>query len=241
MRNAQPVAAIQHLTRERFIQLPEIDVIDRQSVLLQKFRHREDRPDAHLIRRATRDRHAAVNAERMQPALLGLLAGLIALPCTWTILKAGATMFMQAFPVEIGTIVLHVTPDLEVFSYVLAISVFAGLLFGLAPALEGTRLDLNTVLKDSASRGSGSLGGARFRKFLVAAEMAMAGGRMYAGNPDTVYKQIMEFYDKVGGFGHLIMVGKTGFITHDEAVKNITLFSKEVLPRLREIKPVVVD
>jgi hypothetical protein len=64
---------------------------------------------------------------------------------------------------------------------------------------------------------------------------------MYAGNPDTVYKQIMEFYHKVGGFGHLIMVGKTGFITHDEAVKNITLFSKEVLPRLREIKPVVLD
>ena len=75
----------------------------------------------------------------------------------------------------------------------------------------------------------------------VIAEMAMAGGRMYAGNPDTVYNQIMEFYDKVGGFGHLIMVGKTGFITHAEAVKNITLFSKEVLPRLREIKPVVVE
>ena len=75
----------------------------------------------------------------------------------------------------------------------------------------------------------------------VTAEMAMAGGRMYAGNPDTVYKQIMEFYDKVGGFGHLMMVGKTGFITHDEAVKNITLFSKAVLPRLREIKPVVTE
>jgi alkanesulfonate monooxygenase SsuD/methylene tetrahydromethanopterin reductase-like flavin-dependent oxidoreductase (luciferase family) len=75
----------------------------------------------------------------------------------------------------------------------------------------------------------------------VTAEMAMAGGRMYAGNPDTVYKQIMEFYDRVGGFGHLIMVGKTGFITHDEAVKNITLFSKEVLPRLREIKPIVTE
>jgi alkanesulfonate monooxygenase SsuD/methylene tetrahydromethanopterin reductase-like flavin-dependent oxidoreductase (luciferase family) len=75
----------------------------------------------------------------------------------------------------------------------------------------------------------------------VTAELAMAGGRMYAGNPDTVYRQIMDFYDKVGGFGHLIMVGKTGHITHDEAVKNITLFSKEVLPRLREVKPVVVE
>ena len=42
----------------------------------------------------------------------------------------------------------------------------------------------------------------------VTAEMAMAGGRMYAGNPDTVYRQIMDFYEKVGGFGQLIMVGK---------------------------------
>ncbi len=56
-----------------------------------------------------------------------------------------------------------------------------------------------------------------------------------------VYRQIMEFYDKVGGFGHLIMVGKTGFITHAEAVKNITLFSREVLPRLREVKPVIAE
>jgi hypothetical protein len=48
----------------------------------------------------------------------------------------------------------------------------------------------------------------------------------------------MDFYDKVGGFGHLIMVSKTGFITHAKAVKNITLFSKEVLPRLRDIEPV---
>ena len=75
----------------------------------------------------------------------------------------------------------------------------------------------------------------------VTAEQAMGGGRMYAGNPDTVFKQIMNFYEKVGGFGHLIMVGKTGFITHAEAVKNITQFSKEVLPRLREIKPVTVE
>jgi alkanesulfonate monooxygenase SsuD/methylene tetrahydromethanopterin reductase-like flavin-dependent oxidoreductase (luciferase family) len=69
----------------------------------------------------------------------------------------------------------------------------------------------------------------------------MAGGRMYAGNPDTVYRQIMDFYRKVAGFGHLIMVGKTGFITHDEATKNITLFAKEVLPWLGEVKPVVVE
>ncbi len=74
----------------------------------------------------------------------------------------------------------------------------------------------------------------------MTAEQAMARGILFVGDPDTVYKQIMDFYDEVGGFGHLVMVGRTGFMTHAEAEKGIKLFSKEVLPRLREIAPVTV-
>jgi alkanesulfonate monooxygenase SsuD/methylene tetrahydromethanopterin reductase-like flavin-dependent oxidoreductase (luciferase family) len=69
-------------------------------------------------------------------------------------------------------------------------------------------------------------------------EQAREMGIIFAGSPDTVYRQIMEFYDKVGGFGHLSLVGRTGFMTHAESSKGIRLFAKEVLPRLREIKPV---
>jgi alkanesulfonate monooxygenase SsuD/methylene tetrahydromethanopterin reductase-like flavin-dependent oxidoreductase (luciferase family) len=69
---------------------------------------------------------------------------------------------------------------------------------------------------------------------------AMARGRLYAGNPDTVYRQIMEFYDKVGGFGHLVMVGRTGCVTHDEAQKSLKLFAREVVPRLRALPTVEV-
>ena len=50
----------------------------------------------------------------------------------------------------------------------------------------------------------------------------------------------MSFYKEVGGFDHLIMVGRSGFLTHGEAEKGIKLFSKEVLPRLQEIAPVPV-
>jgi alkanesulfonate monooxygenase SsuD/methylene tetrahydromethanopterin reductase-like flavin-dependent oxidoreductase (luciferase family) len=75
----------------------------------------------------------------------------------------------------------------------------------------------------------------------ITAERAMADGILFAGSPDTVYRQIMAFYDQVGGFGHLAMVGRSGPMTHQEAEKGIRLFSKEVLPRLRAIKPVVVD
>jgi len=74
----------------------------------------------------------------------------------------------------------------------------------------------------------------------VNTEEAMARGILFAGSPDTVYQQIMNFYDEVGPFGHLVMVGRSGFMTHAEAEKGIKLFAKEVLPRLREIAPVTV-
>lgn len=70
-------------------------------------------------------------------------------------------------------------------------------------------------------------------------EQAKARGILFIGNPDTVYRQIMDFHAEVGGFGHLVLVGRTGYMTHAEAEKGIRLFSKEVLPRLREIPAVV--
>jgi alkanesulfonate monooxygenase SsuD/methylene tetrahydromethanopterin reductase-like flavin-dependent oxidoreductase (luciferase family) len=69
----------------------------------------------------------------------------------------------------------------------------------------------------------------------VTAEQAVGRGVMFAGNPDTVYRQIMDFYDKVGGFEHLILMGRSGFMTHEEAEKGIRMFAREVLPRLKEV------
>jgi len=66
----------------------------------------------------------------------------------------------------------------------------------------------------------------------ITAERAIERGILVAGNPDTVYRQIMDIYDKVGGFAHFIFVGRSGFLTHEEANKGIRLMAKEVLPRL---------
>jgi alkanesulfonate monooxygenase SsuD/methylene tetrahydromethanopterin reductase-like flavin-dependent oxidoreductase (luciferase family) len=85
----------------------------------------------------------------------------------------------------------------------------------------------------SASQNVGALIG-------ITAEQAMARGILFAGSPDTVYQQIMEFYDKVGGFGHLVMIGRSGFMTHAEAEQGIKRFAREVLPRLQEIAPIPV-
>jgi hypothetical protein len=66
----------------------------------------------------------------------------------------------------------------------------------------------------------------------IDAETAIARGILCAGNPDTVYRQIMDIYDKVGGFGHFIFVGRSGFLDHAEAEKGIRLMAQDVVPRL---------
>jgi alkanesulfonate monooxygenase SsuD/methylene tetrahydromethanopterin reductase-like flavin-dependent oxidoreductase (luciferase family) len=66
----------------------------------------------------------------------------------------------------------------------------------------------------------------------ITAEQAIQRGILVAGSPDTVTKQVMDIYDKVGGFAHLIFVGRSGFLAHEEANKTIRLMAKEVLPRL---------
>jgi alkanesulfonate monooxygenase SsuD/methylene tetrahydromethanopterin reductase-like flavin-dependent oxidoreductase (luciferase family) len=93
----------------------------------------------------------------------------------------------------------------------------------------------------NAEKGVTPSAGQHARRLMsLSVEEAMAMGILFVGNPDSVYRQIMEFYDKVGGFGHLSMIGRSGFMTHAESEKGIRLFATEVLPRLKEVKPVEV-
>src|SRR5262249_49749614 len=119
---------------------------------------------------------------------------------------------------------------------------------GAAPAEAAPQLYRSAAAQRSATNGApgappraASAGQNAATLIGLNAEQAKQRGILFVGNPDTVYRQIMEFYDQVGGFGHLVMVGRSGFMTHPEAEKGIKLFSKEVLPRLREIAPVTVE
>jgi hypothetical protein len=46
----------------------------------------------------------------------------------------------------------------------------------------------------------------------------------------------MEFQRQAGAFGNLNIIGRSGFLTHQEAVKGIKMFAREVLPRIKESK-----
>ena len=64
--------------------------------------------------------------------------------------------------------------DLRVFGFTLALSLFTGLLFGLAPALAAARSDPAPVIKDETAGMSVSGGRARARQFLIAAQISVS-------------------------------------------------------------------
>jgi alkanesulfonate monooxygenase SsuD/methylene tetrahydromethanopterin reductase-like flavin-dependent oxidoreductase (luciferase family) len=61
-------------------------------------------------------------------------------------------------------------------------------------------------------------------------------GILFCGTPDQVYDQIVDFCDYCGGMGNLLMMGQAGSMSHADTVENLTLFAREVMPRLKDYK-----
>ena len=66
-------------------------------------------------------------------------------------------------------------------------------------------------------------------------EAQLARGNVFAGTPDQVFQQLKNFWEYSGGFGHLLMMGQAGFMTYDETMRSMSLFTQEVYPRLKEL------
>src|SRR5579864_5092906 len=64
--------------------------------------------------------------------------------------------------------------DYVVLGFTLLVSLGTGLLFGMAPALEGSAADLNESLKEGGRTSSSGRGRAKLRKLLVVAEVALS-------------------------------------------------------------------
>jgi predicted permease len=64
--------------------------------------------------------------------------------------------------------------DLRVLAFTCGVSLIATVLFGIAPAFQAARLDLNEALQQSGPRGSASRGAGRLRGALVVIEVALS-------------------------------------------------------------------
>ena len=99
-------------------------------------------------------------------AVLGGAAGLVA--ANWTLGVIGALL-----PPEIADL-LRLTLDPYAVPFTAAVSLATGLLFGIFPALHGTRAALVSALKDDAGQPGGARSAAGFRRGLVTAQFALA-------------------------------------------------------------------
>ena len=104
--------------------------------------------------------------ESMLLALAGGAAGVL-------LALLGAKLLIAAAPPVVPR--LHeARPDLPVLGFTVLISIATGILFGLVPALNATRLDLTEVIKQGARGTSEAVRGKRLRSLLVVTEIALA-------------------------------------------------------------------
>jgi predicted permease len=134
-----------------------------------------------LARAAAREREIAVRAalgagrarivrqlltESLLLAALGGLAGLLlAKLAVQTLIRLGPPGLPRLDMIGI---------DSRILVFTLGISLLTGLLFGMAPALQSLKLNLNELLKESARTASGGKRQRRLRDGMVIAEMALA-------------------------------------------------------------------
>ena len=101
-----------------------------------------------------------------ESVLLSMLGGVVGVPLAlW-----GIGLLVSVLPAEMPRL-NEVGLDLRVFGFAFGLSLFTGMIFGLAPALQRSKIDLQTALKETG-RGTSGAGG-RLRNALVVAEVSL--------------------------------------------------------------------
>ncbi len=103
-----------------------------------------------------------------ESVLLSLMGGVVGVALAY-----GGIQLLIAFGPDNIPRLREITIDPRVLGFTFFVSLVTGVLFGLLPALQASRADLNDALKEGA-RGSSTGGGRAFRNIFVVAEVSLA-------------------------------------------------------------------
>lgn len=105
----------------------------------------------------------------MESMLLGLIGGVAGLGVAFLGVKA----LVAAAPPQMASLA-RVNIDGSVMVFTMLVSVGTGFLFGLAPALQSTRANVNDTLREGGRGAAADRSGHRLRRIFVVAELALA-------------------------------------------------------------------
>ena len=106
-------------------------------------------------------------SENILLALIGAALGLL-------VAEIGTTALLSIAPAGLVRQMGQVTIDHNVLAFTVGLSILSGLFFGLAPAIQATRIDLNQTLRQAGERSGSAGGGSRFKNALVVLEVSFA-------------------------------------------------------------------
>jgi len=138
-----------------------------------------------LVRATVRRREIAIRAAMgagrgritrqllTESVLLALAGGVLGLFLGMAGIRALLAMNPGNIP-RIGVNGAGVGVDWRVLTFTLVVSIVTGLVFGLVPALQSSRIDLNTTIKESSGRSGSGFRQNKARALLVVTEMGLA-------------------------------------------------------------------
>ncbi|HYW72281.1 MAG TPA: ABC transporter permease [Pyrinomonadaceae bacterium] len=110
-----------------------------------------------------------------ESVLVAALGGLAGLPLAGWTLKALYLTVMARLPGTLrDSVVLNLDPDYRVFGFTLLMALLAGLAAGLAPAVQASRPNLNSAIKDEGSSFGQHLSQSRLRNGLIVAQISVS-------------------------------------------------------------------
>jgi putative ABC transport system permease protein len=114
-------------------------------------------------------RHRIVRQLLTESVLLAVAGGATGLLFAWLSFSFLKQIIPDAMSLNAG-----VRIDAKVFGFTLLLSLLTGIIFGIAPALQAAKVDLNEALKQGGGRAGAGAGHHRLRGALVVIEVAMA-------------------------------------------------------------------
>jgi predicted permease len=173
-----------------------------------------------------------------ESTLLALLGGAVGLLLAYR----GSELLLAIITAGPMQIQLDVHPGLPVLAFTAGVSLLTGILFGLAPALHATRVDLTPALKASAGNLYGAIGSRRLRfglgKALMVGQVAIS--LLLLVGAGLFLRTLMNLENVNLGFSprHILLFGLKLPQNFSKDQRTLTLY-KDLLERLQNLPGVV--